>query len=403
MSTANGTDPSGDRPILTEDVSVIELFTRPGCPYCSRAQAFLAQLLDDRPEIILISHDISRDAAAVTHLEELAVAGKFARVGVPAIFVRGRLFIGFDRPETTGRAILFHLDPAAVDPASLAAQLQKRPTQQLDIPGIGEVDIGDMGLPAFTVLIGMLDGLNPCAMWMLILMLALILQLDSGRKVALVGTTFIVVGNLTFLAFLTTWMSFFVVLSVARAAQIAVGAAALLVAAVNVYDLALGKIRARAAKSAGQQAKGNPDGKPRPKPQASKGKSADAAADKSADAAAGIRGIIYAATTSSICAAAILAWLSAVVQLHCTAGLPAIYGDILASYDLPTWQSSLYAVLYHLAYALEQIFALLFVLVIMQFRRAHRRSSGMLRLVSVLLLLPLGVLLIVHPLWLSWT
>lgn len=84
------------------------------------------------------------------------------------------------------------------------------------VPVLGDVDLEDSSLVAATVLIGALDGVNPCSLWVLSILLALVLHTGSRRRVVLVGTVFLPVtagmyalyvgglyGVLTFLAYVT--------------------------------------------------------------------------------------------------------------------------------------------------------------------------------------------------------
>ena len=62
-------------PAATERPADIEIFVREGCPHCARAEAFLATLGRERPELRIVVRDVGRDAAALARLKERAQRG----------------------------------------------------------------------------------------------------------------------------------------------------------------------------------------------------------------------------------------------------------------------------------------------------------------------------------------
>jgi hypothetical protein len=111
-------------------------------------------------------------------------------VGEPSFVVRGRFLVGFDTAETTGRQIEALLAPAgspsAVEhgpahaPGSETPRVpETRSEGTVDLPVFGRVSPKDLGLPLFTIVIGLVDGFNPCAMWVLLFLLSLLVNIKS--------------------------------------------------------------------------------------------------------------------------------------------------------------------------------------------------------------------------------
>ena len=61
------------------------------------------------------------------------------------------------------------------------------------MPFLELVSVRDLGLPAFTVVLGLLDGFNPCAMWVLLFVLSLLVNLKDRARMAVIGGTFVLV------------------------------------------------------------------------------------------------------------------------------------------------------------------------------------------------------------------
>ena len=115
------------------------------------------------------------------------VPGSTARV--PAIWVGGQLILGYSEEARTDRLVRSALagqkaahDPAAAAIGTCAAEDESAMTcaadateEKFEISVLGRtLSLDDVGLPAFAVVMGLLDGFNPCSMWVLILMISLI-------------------------------------------------------------------------------------------------------------------------------------------------------------------------------------------------------------------------------------
>lgn len=61
----------------------------------------------------------------------------------------------------------------------------------ISVPFIGEIRTADVSLPLLTVLLGALDGFNPCAMWVLVFLIGLLLGMQDRFRMRVLGTAFI--------------------------------------------------------------------------------------------------------------------------------------------------------------------------------------------------------------------
>jgi hypothetical protein len=83
------------------------------------------------------------------------------------------------------------------------------PVETIEVPLVGLVSVRDLGLPAFTVILGLLDGFNPCAMWVLLFVLSLLVNLRDRVKMAVIGGTFVLVSGIVYFAFMAAWLNLF--------------------------------------------------------------------------------------------------------------------------------------------------------------------------------------------------
>ena len=338
----------------------IEVFTREGCPRCADAKRFLAELAAERPSVRVIEHDVVRDRTALERLRELARTHHLGALSVPTFVVGEEVIVGFERRESTGVAIVRMLDG-------------RRPAP-LVVPFFGPLDPARLGLPLFTITLGLVDGFNPCAMWVLLLILSLLVNLGDRARMALIGGTFVVVSGLVYFAFMAAWLQMFLLVGIGRSVQLILGVVAVLVGIVNVKDfVAFGR-----------------------------GPSLSIPEFAKPTIYARARRILTAENLPGALAATVtLALLVNVVELLCTAGLPAVFTRILTLRELPSGEYYAYIGLYNVAYVLDDALMVTIAVVTLSRRKMQERSGRWLKLLSGLVMLALGASVLLQPGWLT--
>ena len=334
----------------------IEVFTRPGCPHCAEAERFLDELTREQPTLRVRVHDVVTDPAALARLRALAGARGRTALGVPAFVVGGELIVGFTSPATTGREIRRRL-----------AQATPSDPDGVDVPLLGRITARDLGLPAFTIVLGLVDGFNPCAMWVLLFVLSLLMNLHDRGKMLAIGGTFVAVSGLVYFAFMAAWLNAFLVLGHSRLLEAALGGIALAIGALNVKDAAV----------------------------FGRGPSLTIPASAKPRIYGRARRIVYAERLGpALAGAVVLAALVNLVELLCTAGLPAIYTHVLARRALPTWQHYAYLGLYNAFYMLDDAVVLAAAVATLERYKLSERLGRGLKLLSGAVMLALGIVLL---------
>jgi glutaredoxin len=359
----------------------LQVFVGEGCPHCERALEWLAQLTARRPELRVQVGDVMRDEQAMAALRRLAVDRGLAGVSVPTFVVRGEhVQVGFGGADTTGRLLeaLLTAEPPAPDgrreqgsaPVTELAELE---SPAVVLPFFGRVALDDVGLPVFTVALGLLDGFNPCAMWVLLFLLSMLVNVGSRARMAMIGGVFVLVSGLVYYAFMAAWLNAFLFLGMSRWIQVTLGGVALTLGALNVKDF----LWMGSGPSLGI-------------PEAAK-----------PGIYARVRTIVTAERLgAAVGTVAVLALLVNTVELLCTAGLPALYTRILTLRELPTLQYHAYLALYDLFYMLDDALVLTIAVFTLSHRRLQQREARWLKLLSGSVMLALGAVLLVQPDWL---
>ncbi|MBI4522277.1 MAG: NrdH-redoxin [Deltaproteobacteria bacterium] len=341
----------------------VEVFVRSGCPYCDEAKLFLADLQQQRPALRVRIRDISQDPQALRDLHALAERFGVRPIAVPAFCVRNRVIVGFLSVETTGKAIESLLDQPA--PAH----------ETVEVPFLGRLGVRELGLPLFTIILGLLDGFNPCAMWVLLFLLSMLVNLHDRKKMIMIGGSFVAVSGFVYFAFMAAWLNLFFLIGVSRITQILLGTIAALIGVLNVKDfLALGS--------------GLSVGIP---------KAAKPGIYRQ------VRRIIQAENLGGAFAAVVfLAILVNTMELLCTGGFPAIYTRVLTLYSLPTWSYYGYLALYNVAYIADDSLVLTIAVVTLSRHKLQEKGGRWLKLLGGAIMLALGLLLMLRPKWFAF-
>ncbi|MFG0333560.1 MAG: glutaredoxin domain-containing protein [Maioricimonas sp. JB049] len=245
--------------------------------------------------------------------------------------------------------------------------------QIVELPVWGKLNLDAIGLPLFTIAIGLVDGFNPCAMWVLLFLLSILVNLKQRWKILAVAGTFVLISGLAYFAFMAAWLNVFLFVGLLRWVQILLGTIAVIVGSIHIKDFFAFK----------------------------QGVSLSIPESAKPGIYARVRRIVTAENLfGAIVGASILAVLVNIVELLCTAGLPALYTQILAMQDLPTWNNYLYLGLYNLAYMADDALMVTVVVVTLGRHKMQETQGRWLKLISGGVILILGLVMIVRPDWL---
>ncbi|MGE3316192.1 MAG: glutaredoxin domain-containing protein [Planctomycetaceae bacterium] len=240
----------------------------------------------------------------------------------------------------------------------------------IDVPVFGRLNKDRLGMPAFTFLIGLVDGFNPCAMWVLLFLLSVLVNIRSRARIFAVAGTFVIVSGLAYYAFMAAWLNVFLLVGYLRWAQILLGLIAVGVGAVHIKDFFA--FHRGITFSIPESAKPG--------------------------IYARVRRIVNAENISgAIVGAVTLAILVNIIELLCTAGLPALYTEVLTLQGYPAWQNYLYLGLYNVAYMLDDSILVLTVVATLGRHKLQEHEGRWLKLLSGSVILGLGLVMIFKP------
>lgn len=346
------------------------------CPHCAKAQPFVDALASEFPWLRVDSREVTRSEANLKLFLDLAAATEEEITGVPTFFLCGQMLVGFDSADGIGahlRRLAEACHAAVVEGRDFGAGLAPTPSD-FRLPFLGAVDFGSLSLPVVTVLLGGLDAFNPCAFFVLLFLLSLLVHARSRIRMFLIGGIFVLVSGVVYFAFMAAWLNLFLVLEGVKVVTTFAGVVAVAVAVVNIKDFFFFK----------------------------KGVSLSIPESAKSGLFVRMRGLVTADNLPVLLTGTFMLAIAAnAYELLCTSGLPLVYTRILTLEPLPRLDHYLYLALYNAVYVLPLLVIVIVFTLTLGARRLTEDQGRALKLLSGLMMLGLGLVLIFAPDWLD--
>jgi thiol-disulfide isomerase/thioredoxin len=366
---------------VTDDDVTVDLYFvwSSTCPHCREAHPFVEELEDRydwlRVHWLQVNGD---DPAAVD--TAIAVADSIGQTipAVPTFLYCETMQTGYDDEDGIGalldtelqachtQLVATHFPDGTPVPTTAAPEDDEGVT----LPIIGRVDAGAVSLPIFTVTVAGLDAFNPCAFFVLLFLLSLLVHAKSRTRMAVIGGVFVLFSGLIYFAFMTAWLNVFLITGTLRWITLVAGAVAVVIALFNIKDyFAPGT---GASLSIPESAK----------PGLFKRMRTLAAADRYPAILAGTVTLALAANS---------------YELLCTAGLPMAFTRVLTLNDLPTSTYYAYLLLYNVIYVIPLLVIVGVFVWALGSRKLQEHEGRTLKLLSGTMMLGLGLVLLLAP------
>ncbi|MFU8790061.1 MAG: glutaredoxin domain-containing protein [Methylobacter sp.] len=363
---------------FADESADIEVYVQQGCPHCADAKDFLRALKAEQPNLSIVFYDVMQDPAALKRLQQLSESQGIKTVRVPVFQINGQLIFGFSEALNTDQHIRNaltktqttniheHADGCDITLSLSCEAPQDDVSQDINFFGY-PLSLDDIGLPLFTLAMGLLDGFNPCSLWVLMLMISLLASMQDRVRMFAIAGTFVAVEGLVYFIFMAAWLNLFLLIGLSRISEIVIALIAVVAGLINLKDF----------RFFGQ-------GISLSIPEAAKG-----------GIYAKIRQILQAKNmTAALIGAVVLAILVQIVEFMCTSGFPALYTRILTLRQLDSASYYGYLLLYNLAYMFDDLVILAIGVITLSQRRLQEKEGRWLKLISGLVMLGIGVYLL---------
>jgi glutaredoxin len=379
--------------VQSSDPVCIYLFWGDGCPHCAQAKPCLESLAQRNPRVVLRDYELYHHTENHAVFEAFGAAVGFEPHYVPTIVIGTRYWVGWDEQvarevEDTvsacliegcpdaGAGIVSPLPTARPAAAPTGTPRAGEPTpepfsQIIRVPLFGEVDLTAQSLTVGTILIALVDGFNPCSLWVLTMLLALTLHTGSRRKVLVIGLIFLTVTAAIYGLFITGLFTMFTILSFTGWIRVIVALVALFFALVNLKDYFWYK----------------------------EGLSFTISDRKKPGIARRIRNLMDPNLSfwSLAGGTAVLAAGVSLVEFSCTAGFPFLWTNLLAEQGAGTASFVLLLLLYLAIYQADELAIFGAAVYSLKASRLEEEHGRILKLVGGVLMLTLAAVMLIKP------
>ena len=228
-----------EEPAITkEDGLVVHFFYLPTCPYCTEQKPIIQELSQEISDINFYSLDASSKKGSQLFYQLAAEADlDTSRLAVPITFVGKHALVGVHSKEQIVNAIEECKKFCKTDGAQNATtQEVKTSFADYELPFIGRTDLTKFSLPALAVTLGLIDGFNPCAMWVLVYLIGLLIGVADKKKIWLIVGSFVLASGILYFLFMTAWLNIFLIVGYIRILTLIIGLVALGGGIVNLKD-----------------------------------------------------------------------------------------------------------------------------------------------------------------------
>ena len=383
-----------------DNKTVIYLFWGDGCPHCAKAKPVLEGLVAANPSVTMYEFEVWNSEENQSLFAEFGEAYGFTPRYVPTIIIGDQVWEGYDDVftqeitdkvngclaqacEDKGASLIEGRGYTPVTVISKPSSGEVTPVPVVTptpddkndnttkLPLFGKVDLSKMGLFLSTTLIALVDGFNPCSLWVLSMLLAITLHTGSRKKVLVVGLVFLTVTAAIYALFIAGLFTVLKVVSFIGWIQVVVALVALFFGIINIKDYFFYK----------------------------EGVSFTISDDKKPGIYQRIRKVMEAGDSwwGLIGGTVVLAAGVSLVEFSCTAGFPVLWTNLVSAQQVTTLTFVLLLVLYMIIYQLDELGIFLVATFTLKSSRLEEKHGRILKLIGGVLMLTLAIVMLVNP------
>lgn len=377
------------------DKITLYLFYGDGCPHCAEEKVYLNEIKDKYDNFEIVYYEVWKNADNQKFLEDVKDALGIERSGVPVTIIGDTYLVGWSEALETrvARAIRHYKQNEYVD---VVEQIRSGTYEKVEdnektdfekeeeksdeestisVPLIGKVNLKNVSLTTAAVILGLIDGFNPCAMWVLLFLISMLIGMKDKKRMWVIGLTFLGSSALVYMLIMLSWLNIVVSISTSIWVRNIIAIVAIGGGLVNLYNFF--KHQDSGCSVVDEK----------------KRKSVFARIKKFTKEKSLVLAMIGAVA---------LAFSVNIIELACSAGLPLVFTQLLAINNITGVGSFLYVLLYIIFFLLDDLVVFFIAMKTMEVTGFSTKYSKYSHLVGGVLMVLIGVLLIFKPEWLMF-
>ena len=340
------------------------LFHSADCSHCAAEIKWLADIEDQYSEYLNVyKYEVTYDEANSKLMDQVVSKMKLSNQSLPLTIIGDKTFNGYS--DTTASLIENQIKEYA--------ELESNPNE-IKIPILGNINMKKVSIPLVAVVLGFIDGFNPCAMWILLFLINMFFGMKDRKKAWVLGMTFLLVSGLVyFLSMLG--INFVLGIATIKWMKIAIALFILVAGILNMRKYF--KIRKEEAGCTVV------DSKKRKKLVTKMKKIMNSKTFFLA-----MLGIITLAVSVNL------------IELACSLGFPLIFTEILTINNIKGISRIIFLLIYIFFYMIDDMVVFAISMITVEATGITNKYNKLCTLISAIIMIVIGILLLVKPNWL---
>lgn len=386
---------------LEDDLIKVYFFHGDGCPHCAEEAVFLDTLESKYSNVSVVKYEVWYNTENDSLLSEVKTKMGIGRSGVPLTVIGDTYVVGYSEAASLKieRAIDYYknnqyrdaveliknknyvgideLEDGDDDDTKSFEDIEKETDQDVTIkvPLLGSVNLKKVSISTAAILIGLVDGFNPCAMWVLLFLISVLIGTKSKKKLWLFGGVFLLTSALVYIGIMMSWLNIAVKVSTSIILRNIIAVVAIVGGIVNLKSFFE-----------------DPDDGCKV-----------TTGSKRKEILKKIRKFTHEKSTLlGLCGIIGLAISVNVIELACSAGLPLIFTQLLAINKIVGVEAFAYTLLYILFFLIDDLIVFAIAAYTMEATGLSTKYGKYSHLIGGIIMFIIGVLLIFKPEWLMF-
>jgi len=363
----------------------IYVFYSKDCSHCAAQEVFFEELSGQNPDLVFHRYEVIYNQENREIMKKVGDLIGTPINTVPFVLIGRYRITGFTN-GVTDVAILDAIQDTRKSPVrDLVGEmlgLVKPGSGSVDytggssvsLPFIGTVDMSTVSIPMVAIILGTLDGFNPCAMWTLLFLIGMLFRMNDKKKMWILGGVFLLTSALMYFLFMLSWLNITVFFGSISYVRWGIGVIAIIGGIFNFKSFL----------------KTPDDG-------------CEVVDDRKRKK---LKNKILTISNQPVFYLAILGIMGLAlsvnfVELLCSAGFPVIFTQILALQNLNPFQYVGYLLLYILFFLLDDLLVFYIAMKTMTLTGLSTKYGKWSHLVGGIIMITIGLLMILRPAWLQ--
>lgn len=369
------------------------LFHGDGCPHCAKEREYLKEIEKEYDDVNIHLYEVWYDTDNQELMAKVKKELNSSTNYVPLTIIGDKYTVGFndntklmiknniekclkeDCEDVVGNVLAGKTANETTIKKEVKEPKKDKEDSIKDLPILGKVDVNKVSLPIMAAVIGLVDGFNPCAMWVLVFLISMLLGTKDRKKMWILGLTFLFTSAFIYLLFMVAWLNVAIKMNTVIWLRITIAIIAIIAAFINLKSFYKSLKKDTGCEVVDSKKRKNIIEKIK-----------KFTLEKSL--ILGLLGVMTLAVSVNF------------IELACSAGLPLLFTQILALNNLSKLSYMIYILIYIFFFLMDDIIVFVIAMFTLKITGISNKYSKYSHLIGGIIMLLIGLLMIIKPEWL---